>query len=109
MSDDINTDESKADPAIEPVAEPAAAEKAAVEPASDVPKAEEPVVESKADNAAKDEPAATTAAPSGTDQQGRTLYTVKCSNCGKETQVPFQPSGDRPVYCRDCYMQKKNA
>ncbi|MGE5418464.1 MAG: CxxC-x17-CxxC domain-containing protein, partial [Acidobacteriota bacterium] len=20
-----------------------------------------------------------------------------------ETQVPFQPSGEKPVYCRDCF------
>jgi CxxC-x17-CxxC domain-containing protein len=47
------------------------------------------------------------ATPAGTDQQGRQLYSVKCANCGKQTEVPFKPSGDRPVYCRDCYMQKK--
>ncbi|MBI4058622.1 hypothetical protein HY404_00060 [Candidatus Microgenomates bacterium] len=57
----------------------------------------------------KAEDAATPVNTTKTDQQGRTLYDVKCSNCGKDTQVPFQPSGDRPVYCRDCYMQKKNA
>lgn len=45
--------------------------------------------------------------PTGTDQQGRQLYSVKCANCGKQTEVPFKPSGDRPVYCRDCYTQKK--
>ena len=32
---------------------------------------------------------------------------VNCSDCGKQTQVPFRPSGDRPVYCRDCYMKRK--
>lgn len=52
-------------------------------------------------------PADNAAAPAGTDQQGRQLYDVKCAECGKDTQVPFKPSGDRPVYCRDCYMQKK--
>lgn len=43
----------------------------------------------------------------GTDQLGRQLYNVKCAKCGKQTQVPFKPSGDRPVYCRDCYMEQK--
>jgi len=52
-------------------------------------------------------PAGDTAAPAGTDQQGRQLYNVKCAECGKDTQVPFKPSGDRPVYCKDCYMQKR--
>jgi CxxC-x17-CxxC domain-containing protein len=48
-----------------------------------------------------------TSAPAGTDQQGRQLYDVKCADCGKQTQVPFKPSGDRPVYCRDCYMKRR--
>ena len=30
---------------------------------------------------------------------------VICANCGKETEVPFVPRGDRPVYCSDCYSQ----
>jgi len=45
--------------------------------------------------------------PAGTDQLGRQLYNVKCAKCGKQTQVPFKPSGDRPVYCRDCYMEQR--
>ncbi|NLW56530.1 MAG: zinc-binding protein [Firmicutes bacterium] len=38
----------------------------------------------------------------------REMYETVCSNCGVTTQVPFQPSGDRPVYCRDCYAQRRN-
>jgi CxxC-x17-CxxC domain-containing protein len=26
-----------------------------------------------------------------------------CSNCGKQDQVSFQPRGDAPVYCRECF------
>lgn len=52
-------------------------------------------------------PAGDAATPTGTDQQGRQLYSVKCADCGKQTEVPFKPSGGRPVYCRDCYMQKR--
>ena len=52
-------------------------------------------------------PADDTAAPAGTDQLGRQLYDVKCAKCGKQTQVPFKPSGDRPVYCRDCYLEQR--
>jgi CxxC-x17-CxxC domain-containing protein len=33
-------------------------------------------------------------------------YTVICSDCGCETTVPFEPAGDRPVYCSDCYKNK---
>jgi CxxC-x17-CxxC domain-containing protein len=37
----------------------------------------------------------------------RTLHTVTCSDCGEEAQVPFKPSGDKPVYCRDCYQKHR--
>jgi len=30
-----------------------------------------------------------------------------CSECGAEiTQLPFEPDGERPLYCRDCHRQK---
>ena len=35
----------------------------------------------------------------------REMFDAVCSNCGQETKVPFQPRGDRPVYCRECYDQ----
>jgi len=41
------------------------------------------------------------------DRFGRTMYSVKCSECGKDTEVPFKPSGDRPVYCRECYQKHR--
>ncbi len=69
------------------------------------PKAEEPKIKESDSGTAT--PVDDVAAPAGTDQQGRQLYSVKCANCGKQTEVPFKPSGGRPVYCRDCYMQKK--
>jgi len=31
------------------------------------------------------------------------MYEVICDGCGATTQVPFQPRGDRPVYCRECF------
>lgn len=40
-------------------------------------------------------------------RQPREMHTVTCAECGKETQVPFKPSGDRPVYCQDCFQTKK--
>ena len=33
----------------------------------------------------------------------RQMFPVKCAQCGKDTEVPFEPRGDRPVYCSDCY------
>lgn len=35
-----------------------------------------------------------------------TMYKVTCSECGKEAEVPFRPTGDRPVYCRDCFTKQ---
>jgi CxxC-x17-CxxC domain-containing protein len=35
------------------------------------------------------------------------MHTAICAECGVETQVPFRPSGDRPVYCRDCFNASK--
>lgn len=67
---------------------------------------DKPIEETKAEEPKVEEPS-DTATPAGTDQQGRQLYNVKCAKCGKQTQVPFKPSGDRPVYCRDCYMAQR--
>lgn len=33
----------------------------------------------------------------------RQMHEVTCHDCGKQTQVPFEPRESRPVYCRDCY------
>jgi CxxC-x17-CxxC domain-containing protein len=35
----------------------------------------------------------------------RQMYPVVCADCGQETEVPFQPRGDRPVYCRECFAK----
>lgn len=37
----------------------------------------------------------------------RQMYDAVCSECGAKCQVPFEPSQDRPVYCRDCYRKKR--
>ena len=36
----------------------------------------------------------------------REMFTATCSGCGREAQVPFQPRGDKPVYCSDCFEQR---
>ena len=38
----------------------------------------------------------------------RQMYDVICDGCGANTQVPFQPRGDRPVYCRDCFSKQND-
>ncbi len=39
------------------------------------------------------------------DQRRREMYPAVCASCGKDTQVPFQPRQDRPVYCSECYSK----
>ncbi|TMC77053.1 MAG: zinc-binding protein [Chloroflexi bacterium] len=39
----------------------------------------------------------------------REMFTATCSNCGREARVPFQPRGDKPVYCSDCFEQRRPA
>ena len=38
----------------------------------------------------------------------RQMYPVVCAQCGKDTEVPFSPTGTRPVYCSDCYTQYRD-
>ena len=37
----------------------------------------------------------------------REMYTAVCSGCGGEAVVPFQPRGDKPVYCSACFEQQR--
>jgi CxxC-x17-CxxC domain-containing protein len=36
----------------------------------------------------------------------REMHPVTCAQCGKSTEVPFLPRGDRPVYCSDCFSKQ---
>ena len=38
----------------------------------------------------------------------RQMYPAVCAECGKETEVPFEPRGDKPVYCSDCYRKVRD-
>ena len=42
---------------------------------------------------------------SGMYRPQRQMFPAVCDECGKETEVPFEPSGNRPVYCSDCYRK----
>jgi CxxC-x17-CxxC domain-containing protein len=44
---------------------------------------------------------------SGEPARGRVETTATCSVCGKETTLPFRPTQGRPVYCRDCFRQRR--
>ena len=39
----------------------------------------------------------------------RQMFPATCAECGKATEVPFQPRGDKPVYCSDCFRKIRPA
>jgi CxxC-x17-CxxC domain-containing protein len=43
----------------------------------------------------------------GDRDSGRPMqkYDAVCAKCGKKCQVPFKPSGTKPVLCSDCFRQ----
>lgn len=69
--------------------------------------ADEPKAPAADPSASPAAPAGGADAPGSTDQYGRQVFEVKCASCGNDAKVPFKPAGDRPVYCRDCYMQQR--
>ena len=41
--------------------------------------------------------------------QPREMYKATCADCNKECEVPFKPSGDRQVYCKECFSKRKGS
>ena len=39
----------------------------------------------------------------------REMFSATCSSCGREAQVPFRPSGAKPVYCSDCFSSQRGS
>jgi CxxC-x17-CxxC domain-containing protein len=39
--------------------------------------------------------------------QPRQMFKAVCAECKKECEVPFNPSSNRPVYCKDCFSKRK--
>ncbi len=44
----------------------------------------------------------------GRDRGPVSMHQAVCDQCGKTCQVPFRPSGDKPVYCDNCFASKKS-
>ncbi|MDA8234595.1 MAG: zinc-ribbon domain containing protein [Clostridia bacterium] len=40
-------------------------------------------------------------------RQQREMHDATCAACGTQTQVPFRPRNDRPVYCSDCFNNNR--
>jgi len=45
----------------------------------------------------------------GYDRGSREMFSATCASCGREAQVPFRPSGARPVYCSDCFTAQRRS
>jgi len=41
----------------------------------------------------------------GSNRRAPEMHDVTCDKCGKECQVPFRPTGDKPVLCSDCFRK----
>ncbi len=39
----------------------------------------------------------------------REMFSATCASCGKEARVPFEPRGDKPVYCSDCFRNQQGS
>jgi CxxC-x17-CxxC domain-containing protein len=37
----------------------------------------------------------------------REMFVTTCASCNGEARVPFQPRGDKPVYCSDCFETQR--
>lgn len=42
-----------------------------------------------------------------TERRPRQMFEAPCADCGKIAQLPFQPTGARPVYCSDCFQNRR--
>ena len=36
------------------------------------------------------------------------MHSVTCDKCGQRCEVPFRPTGGKPVYCSDCFKKEGN-
>jgi CxxC-x17-CxxC domain-containing protein len=44
----------------------------------------------------------------GAPRAEREMHPAICSNCGKETMVPFVPTSGKPVYCQECFRAQRD-
>ncbi len=46
----------------------------------------------------------------GGDRKERpNMHSAVCSTCGKRCEVPFRPTGDKPIYCSSCFENEGNS
>lgn len=43
------------------------------------------------------------------NDRDRQMFKATCGNCGKSCEVPFRPTGEKPVYCNDCFGKMRDS
>ena len=43
------------------------------------------------------------------DFSDRPMHRATCSKCGADCELPFKPTGERPVYCSKCFEHSRNS
>ncbi|MFA6603144.1 MAG: CxxC-x17-CxxC domain-containing protein [Candidatus Shapirobacteria bacterium] len=43
------------------------------------------------------------------NREDRQMFQAVCSECGRDCQVPFRPTGEKPVYCSSCFEKMGNS
>jgi CxxC-x17-CxxC domain-containing protein len=41
------------------------------------------------------------------NRHDRVMYNAICADCRRECEVPFKPTGERPVFCKECWAKRK--
>lgn len=41
----------------------------------------------------------------GQDRPPRQMFQATCNKCGDQCEVPFRPTGERPIYCKNCFRR----
>jgi CxxC-x17-CxxC domain-containing protein len=42
----------------------------------------------------------------GYERTTREMFPAVCAACGKQTTVPFKPSSEKPVFCKECFQSR---
>jgi len=39
----------------------------------------------------------------------RQMHSAVCASCGRNCEVPFRPTGDKPIYCSNCFEKERGS
>ncbi len=44
----------------------------------------------------------------GRDSRPKTMFQAVCDKCGQDCEVPFRPTGEKPVLCNNCFRGSRD-